>query len=116
MKRDWQKVREVLELVEKDSLENKVTSVSGDEEDLFFGHLWLCIDAHLVTGCTVGTDNLGAWLYGINKPRLTMSGHDLLDSIRSETIWTAVKSTASGALIPVSVELIKSVAERLAKG
>lgn len=109
MKRDWKTIKRVLEDVERDVLEERLTSVEGEDEAEYYGHLWLCIDAGLVVGVEVNTAPNGDWRYSSDVPRLTMSGHDMLGAIRSKTVWTAVKEKAEQAMIPISVDLIKAV-------
>lgn len=111
MRRNWKTVQAVLEAVEQDKLECKLENLQREDEDEFYGHLILCIEAGLVTGCTVEF-NL-KWRYGSTMPRLTMAGHDTLDALRSKAVWAAIKQHADEAMIPITVTLIQSVLSRL---
>lgn len=115
MVRDWKRIRNVLEDIEGDRLAKRLTALpKGDEEtERYLGHLWLLIDQGFVEGVSRSTSMDGEWLYGLTKPRLTFSGHNLLDAIRSETIWNEVKRQAQQLMVPVSLELIKSVVAKV---
>lgn len=119
MKRNWSKLGEVLGDIEAERLEEKlkVLDSAGDkqEEDLYFGHLLLAVDANLVSGLTVDRSR-GDWYYGLEGCRLTMAGHDLLDAMRSKTVWNRVKEVAVKAAIPITVDLVKSVLSKSFEG
>ena len=51
----------------------------------------------------------GQFSYGLSSPRLTMAGHDLLDTMRSESIWESIKSTAKAKGIELTFDAIKSL-------
>ncbi|KAA0089765.1 DUF2513 domain-containing protein [Paraburkholderia sp. T12-10] len=79
-------------------------------EERIAGHLELLIDSGYVEGLQVlrGADNHFA--YGSSAPRLTMAGHDLLDTMRSTTIWESIKSTARTKGIELTFDAIKALA------
>ncbi len=79
-------------------------------EEHIAGHLELLIDCGYVQGLTVlrGADN--HFSYGVSAPRLTMAGHDLLDTMRSSTIWELIKSTARTKGIELTFDSIKALA------
>lgn len=79
-------------------------------EDRIAGHLKLLIDSGYVDGLTVlrGVDNHIS--FGVHAPRLTMAGHDLLDTMRSSTVWEKIKSTASKKGIELTFDAIKALA------
>ena len=51
----------------------------------------------------------GRFGYGIHSPRLTMAGHDLLDTMRSTTIWEKIKTTAKSKGIELTFDAIKAL-------
>lgn len=79
-------------------------------EERIAGHLELLIDSGYVEGLQVlrGADNHFA--YGRSAPRLTMAGHDLLDTMRSATTWESIKSTARTKGIELTFDAIKALA------
>lgn len=88
MRRNWDKLREVLEAVEAGGLVDKLNALlaSRDEKEgnVFIGHLLLCLDSRLVEGIQVWVDIHKTWQLSVGQMpvRLTMAGHDMLDSLR----------------------------------
>lgn len=109
MKRSWPKLAEVLEDIELDRFESKVATLdAGEEEDLYFGHLRLAVGAGLVEG--VGVEwKAKDWVWSAEKPLLTMKGHDVLEAIRTKTVWTRIKEQSVEHAVPITVEFIKHV-------
>lgn len=127
MKRDWDLVRKQLTDVEE---ENDLFSELPDEpvwkgqgwdvyereleecqsiEARILGHLELLIDAGYVEGVTVLRSADGRLSYGIHSPRLTMAGHDLLDTMRSKTIWDKIKASARERGVELTFDVIKAL-------
>ena len=103
MKRDWGKIRDVLQAVEEDRLidtMNILLSAKEQEEIyVFFGHLLLCLDAELVDGIHVYLDSLRGWRWSVGtKPvHLTMKGHDMLEALRKSSPPRPVHHAEVGA-------------------
>lgn len=103
MKRDWGKIRDVLQAVEEDRLldtMNILLSAKEQEEIyVFFGHLLLCLDAELVDGIHVYVDSLRGWGWSVGtKPvHLTMKGHDMLEALRKSSPPRPVHHAEVGA-------------------
>lgn len=78
-------------------------------EERIAGHLELLIDSGYIDGITVlrGADN--HFSYGVHAPRLTMAGHDLLDTIRSSSVWETIKATAQKKGIELTFDAIKAL-------
>lgn len=109
MKRDWEVIRAVLEEIEglgeqqfqgaqyayaQDTPPDKVNKVR---------HLLLLKDAGFVSGINAGA------LDGpcIMCPELTWQGHELLDLIRSKTVWAKVKKMAKDKGLELSLDVVK---------
>ena len=119
MKRNWKTLREVLEAVEDGRIDAAVAAAEAKDrlaesagekshhEDEFFGHMLLAVDAGLVEGFDVVTVPPSEWGYSEGYVRLTMSGHDLLDSLRSEKVFKKALALASSAAVPLTVDLVK---------
>ena len=119
MKRKWKTLRAVLEAVEEDRIDAAVSEAeekdrlaesAGEKsrhEDEFFGHMLLAVDAGLVEGFEVVTVPTSEWGYSAGYVRLTMSGHDLLDSRRSEKVVKIALALAASAAVPLTVDLGK---------
>jgi len=132
MKRDWELLREQLLAIEEDrdfhagvlgGLSDAPKWLDGQSEADFvkamkehqkatarvFGHLELLIDNGYVDG--VSLDRAGDnFFYRLDDPRLTMDGHDLLDTMRSEPLWDKIKSTAKTKGIELTFDTIKGLA------
>ncbi|AXK68051.1 DUF2513 domain-containing protein [Burkholderia sp. IDO3] len=78
-------------------------------EERIAGHLELLIDSGYVEGLQVLRGADSHFSYGVSAPRLTMAGHDLLDTMRSATIWESIKSTARTKGIELTFDAIKAL-------
>lgn len=131
MKRDWDLLREQLIAIEEDSdfkkdvlgaiptqpewlddqSEQEYLKALADYrkiEQRVFGHLELLVNNGFVEGLNIGRDS-GGFHFSIFHPRLTMAGHDLLDTMRSKTLWTQIKSMARDKSLELSFDVIKSL-------
>lgn len=132
MKRDWDLLRDQLLAIEEDK--DFHTSVLGGVPDQpkwgrdqseadfkksmeeyeqiearIFGHLEMLVDNGYVEGITISR-SYKTFHYGLMDPRLTMAGHDLLDTIRSKPVWDKIKSIAKAKGVELSVDAIKGLA------
>ena len=71
------------------------------------GHLELLINSGYVDGLSVLRGADGHISYAVSSPRLTMKGHDLLDTMRSPKVWESIKSTAKTRGIELTFDAIK---------
>ncbi|MTW13424.1 DUF2513 domain-containing protein [Pseudoduganella eburnea] len=129
MKRDWDLLRKQLTDIEEGrdvfadvpKRLNRPNDMSWAEFDIkvaeqqnaearIFGHLELLIQKRYIDGLSVvrGADN--RFSYAVHGPRLTMDGHDLLDTMRSATIWESIKTTAKKKGVELTFEAIKVLA------
>lgn len=127
MKRDWDLIRKQLTDVEEENdlfseippepdgtnqeLDTYETQLKEHRaiESRIFGHFELLVDNGYIDGLQVLRSGDGVFHYGLHSPRLTMAGHDLLDTIRSATIWEKIKSTAKAKGIELTFDAIKSL-------
>ena len=127
MKRDWELLRKQLSDIEDerdvfadipDTHERSDQTWEDYERELkesnatkskILGHLELLIDNGFVEGIHVVRGGDDHFSYGLASPRLTMSGHDLLDTMRSSSIWESIKSTAKTKGIELTFDAIKSL-------
>ncbi len=127
MKRDWDLVRKQLTDVEE---ENELFSELPSQpvfleqgwdtyesqlkdhraiENRIFGHFELLVNNGYIDGLEIIRSADGLFSYGLHDPRLTMLGHDLLDTIRSTTIWEKIKATAKTKGIELTFDAIKAL-------
>lgn len=127
MKRDWDLLRKQLTDIEEEKNvladmpdEPKWSDQTWDEYELqlkefkvietrIAGHLEMLINNGYVEGIQVLRGIDGCFSYGLASPRLTMSGHDLLDTMRSSPIWESIKSTAKNKGIELTFDAVKSL-------
>jgi hypothetical protein len=139
MKRDWDLLRRQLTdieegidvLLEIPKVQKWTNDLTWDEydqlvkgqrviEERIAGHLELLIDCAYVEGLTVlrGADN--HFSYGVSAPRLTMAGHDLLATMRSESAWASIKKVAKSKGLELTFDLVKQlgkiVIDKIIKG
>lgn len=131
MKRDWDLFREQLLAIEEDRdlretvlRDVAVTPIWGDKqseaefaeaskkhfqlEARIFGHLEMLVDNGYVEGLEIARSG-NTFHYSLWHPRLTMAGHDLLDTMRSQPLWEKVKSTAKSKSLELTFDTIKSM-------
>jgi hypothetical protein len=129
MKRDWDLLRQQLTIIENDQdlfanhpHEPKWTTQSEAEylqqlndfqafESKVFGHLELLIDNRYIEGIQIIRSLNGQYHYANSHPRLTMAGHDLLDTMRSSTLWESIKETAKSKGIELTFDAIKALGQ-----
>lgn len=127
MKRDWDLIRKQLSDVEEENdlfsgvplepvWENKEWDIYEKElidqraiEARIFGHLELLVNAGYVDGLQVVRSADGLFSFGLHSPRLSMAGHDLLETMRSATIWEKIKTTAKTKGIELTFDAIKAL-------
>lgn len=117
MKQDWEIIRKLLikieELPTEDSDFNS-NDLAGYDNDMVAYQMRLMIEAGLIEG---GCRNSFGAAPLCHANSLTWKGHELLNSIRRETIWNAVKNKAREKGVDLTVGIIltaaKSIVEKL---
>ncbi|MBL0474394.1 DUF2513 domain-containing protein [Aeromonas veronii] len=122
MKRDWDVVRLILTKLEElpDSL-STLTYIDFYADDRIKPdadlteldrqvsyHMELLIEAGLVVGTM--DDAVSLYAKEFRAHRLTWSGHEFLETIRSDTVWNKTKETFATKGIDMTFDLIKTVA------
>jgi len=106
MKRDWDVVRRVLTEIEEGDRhtlqyhENKDAAVTA--------HAFLLLDAGYITAVNATTLDGRALI----SPELTWAGHELLDTIRSKTVWERIKQLAKEKGIELTFDSVKLLAAK----
>ena len=114
MKRDWDLIREVLlKIEEKADTVVAELDVEGFPPAEINYQLRLLYGADLIE-CVVAE-------YRDKDPTywpktLTWEGHDFLDAIRNEDVWTKTKTTVEDKVGSVTFEVLKAIAIEIAKG
>lgn len=112
MQRDMELIRKILFAIEKEYvdvwLDYSDLKIEGYDFKTVGYHCSILYDAGLVydyKGQYAGNE-----LYFFGVGRLTWEGHDLLDKIRSETVWSKTKETITSKGLPFVIDVVKEVA------
>lgn len=111
MKRNWEIIREILTKLEDLPNTDSALELNYFPKENAFEysyHMELLIEAGLVEGRM--SRALGGGPTHFFAQRLTWSGHEFLDAIRSETVWNKTKNAFSSRGIDMTFDLVKSVA------
>jgi hypothetical protein len=113
MKRDWDVIRAILIKVEEGAGDKEVAS--GDfkplDEGLVAYNMWLLIESGMAEGGGREPGSMGAPYAFVT--RLRWPGHELLDSIRGDTVWNRIKGTAKDKGVDLTVDAIKILAKTI---
>lgn len=117
MKRDLDLYRQILFIAEGiDPAEPYLTGVKieGVDDYVLGEHVRLMKEAGLITAQLVETPEGGAKVYALK--RLLGPGHDFLDAVRSDTVWSRTKQRVSSTVGTATLEVVKAVAEAVTRG
>ncbi|MBO2650464.1 DUF2513 domain-containing protein [Shewanella algae] len=111
MKRDMELIRAIILKVQDDSFSIKMEGYTEDEVKY---HTKMAIEAGLVEGKVQNNfSNRTNIPSSVIAKDLTWSGHDLAESIASDTNWNKVKDYAKESGKILSIEVIKQSAKML---
>ena len=114
MKRNWDTIRELLSKVEECTLPTEMVRLADFPEEKaaeISYHMALLIDAGLVKGQMVQT--IGPDVKDFFAQKLTWTGHEFLDSIRSDTVWQKTKKKKKKKGLEMTFELVKEGAKQI---
>lgn len=113
MERDWEVIRAILLELEKhlQVMPKMVADLGHDIESVKY-HMDMLIQAGFVDGQSVRSKSLSgrARITSAYADRMTFAGHDLLDTIRSDTMWTKIKAVAIAKGIDLTFDAVKAIA------
>ncbi|MDR4249014.1 DUF2513 domain-containing protein [Bacillus pumilus] len=107
IKRDMSLIREILIYLEEDDNPTtwRIISIDGREPKEVSYHLKLLTEARMIEGRNAGVDQYLSWY----ARSLTNDGHDLLDSMRNETVFNKVKKDLGETFSSISLGVIKEI-------
>jgi len=111
MTRDWDVIREILIKLEDSTSPSSILQLSdfpSEQRKIISYHSELLIEAGLINGEMIKT--MGRETPEFLITRLTWNGHEFLDTIKNDTVWTKTKKSFNKSGISMSFEIIKSVA------
>ncbi len=110
MKRDMDLCRLILFKIEDEYRSTALINlqIDGYDVETIAYHCDLLFDAGLIKSYkpTYASDEI----YFFSVGALTWEGHDFLDKIRENTIWNRTKNSIKENALPMTLEVIKSVA------
>lgn len=115
MKRNWDTIREIIIRLEEKTDKDYALRLSNfpkERSSEISYHVELLIEAGLVHGEMSKT--IGLAVHDFIITRLTWQGHELLDAIKSDTIWNKTKQSFLSKGLSMSFDLVKSVAVKIA--
>lgn len=106
MKRDWDFIREILTDIEGGSDLLKKYGNTNNEEKMLY-HVRLLSEEGCVLGITAKQGLGGDWVWSSANERLSWSGHDILETLRSQTVWEKIKERSKETGIELTTDSIK---------
>jgi DNA-binding transcriptional ArsR family regulator len=118
MKRDWGLIRRILQKVEDKSSYGELVSpdsVDGYDVENVSYHMHLLDQAGLITAqCRESTRSRNDGIYCVAL-NLTWEGHELLDSIKNDTVWNRLRKLLREKSIELSYSAVKAAAVQVIK-
>lgn len=116
MTRNWEIIRDILLRLESENSPNAYVNANSfdglPEQEVAYNMRLLsdadCIEARIMNSSS-GDGKINAAL----AIRLKNSGHDLLDTMRNESVWNKVKEKFTSSGIDMTIELVVSVGKKI---
>lgn len=116
MKRDWGIIREVLLKFEASSTPNSHVGMNSlphlDPQAVAY-NLRLLADAGCVEARIVNSSTGDGKVYAATATRLTDKGHDLLDSMRNDSVWSKIKEAFASKGLDMTVDMVIAVGRKI---
>ena len=113
MKRDMELVRKVLFAIEeRPTTVADTLSIDGYSMEEVAYHCNLLYDAGLVRAYRARYASDEIYAFGVGS--LTWDGQEYLERIRSEGVWNKIKQTILGKGLPMTIDVIKTIATEIA--
>lgn len=118
MKKDWTIIRQILLRLEEAPTPN--TSLRASDLDLFTEqevayNMRLLKDAGYIDAIFLESRTGDGHIANALAKRLTNSGHDLLDTIRNDNLWSKIKEHFRTRGVDMTFDLVIAVGKRLAE-
>lgn len=117
MKRDWVIIRQILLRLEEATTPNTVVRAKEletfSEQEVAY-NIRLLKEAGYIEASYIESKSGDGHIHSALARRLTNAGHELLDTIRSETIWSKIKETFRARGVEMTFDLVLSVGKRIA--
>ena len=116
MTRDMELIRKILFAIEDKYVDVALydIKIAGYEAKAIAYHCAILHEAGLLSDYK--GQYAGGELYSFGVGRLTWEGHELLDKIKSDTVWNRTKETIKTKGLPFAVEIVKEIATAITTG
>lgn len=118
MKRDWVIIRQILLRLEEADTPNTFVRAwdldTFDEQEVAY-NIRLLKEAGYIDAIYLESKTGDGHINNAMAKRLTIAGHELLDTIRSDTIWAKIKDAFRTKGVDMSFDLVLSVGKRIAE-
>ena len=117
MRRDWDLIRLILQRLEEKEAYGEVISpesVEGYDIELVSYHMHILDQAGIIIAKCQEQRSRKGGIYCLAM-NLTWEGHELLDSIRSTTIWNKIRKLLREKSIDLSYNAVKTAALKIIK-
>lgn len=109
MKRDWTIIRAILLKLEESATPNTVVNANslspfGEQEVAY--NMRLLKDAGYITANILESSSGDGRIISALARRLTNSGHELLDTIRSDTVWGKIQDKFKSSGVDMTFDLV----------
>lgn len=113
MKRDMELCRKILFAIEEQYVDSSIINLKVENysmEEVAY-HCKILYDAGLIDDYS--SKNADNHIYRFGVGSLTWEGHEFLDKVREESIWTEVKENIKNKGLPLVIDVVKEVAAQV---
>ena len=116
MKRDWTIIRAILLELEESATPNTVVNADKlapfDEQEVAYNMRLLKESGYITANIIESSDGDGRIATAFAR-RLTNSGHELLDTIRSDTVWGKIQDKFKSSGVDMTFDLVIMAGKRI---
>jgi Hypothetical protein (DUF2513) len=116
MKRDWDIIRDVLLALEDSDTPNPRLSAKHftqhDEQAVAY-NMRLLHEAGYIDARFTSSNSMSGHILGASAVHMTNAGHELLDTIRSDTVWSKTKDTFKSKGLDMTFDLVIMVSKKI---
>lgn len=118
MQKNWDLIREILIRLEAAETPNTVLSaksITGYEEQEVAYNMRLLHNAGFIKASILESSAGDGLIDAALARHLTNSGHELLDTIRADTVWEKVKEKFASKGVEMTFDLVMTVGKKVAE-
>lgn len=116
MTRNWEIIREILLSLEKASTPNTVVNANSfaelPEQEVAY-NMRLLSEAGYIEARIMSSSSGDGKINAALALRLTNAGHDLLDTMRNDSVWSTIKEKFTSKGVDMTFDLVVSVGKKV---